>query len=76
MKLKWEWMAFDRTVDGQVLEFEYQNGTMTDSETGSLWGFDGVAVDGEMTGRRLQRLSFDQGFWFEWVAFHPKTQLY
>lgn len=68
--------VFDRTVDGQVLEFEYKDGVMTDRQTGSVWGFDGVATDGEMTVKRLQRLPLDQGFWFEWVAFHPGTELY
>lgn len=68
--------AFDRTVDGKVLEFEYKGGVMTDRQTGSVWDFDGVAVEGELTGKRLERLPFDQGFWFEWVAFHPQTGLY
>jgi hypothetical protein len=68
--------VFDRTVDGQALEFEYKDGVMTDKQTHSVWGFDGVVTDGEMTGKRLQRLPLDQGFWFEWVAFHPGTELY
>jgi hypothetical protein len=29
-----------------------------------------------MKGKQLTRLPFDEGFWFEWVAFHPKTELY
>jgi hypothetical protein len=29
-----------------------------------------------MKGRQLIRLPFDQGFWFEWIAFHPTTGLY
>ncbi|WP_148681243.1 DUF3179 domain-containing protein [Candidatus Nitrososphaera gargensis] len=68
--------VFERTVDDQVLEFEYKDGVMTDRQTGSVWGFDGVATDGEMTGKRLQRLPLDQGFWFAWAAFHPGTELY
>jgi hypothetical protein len=68
--------AFDRTVDGQVLEFEYRDDIMTDRQTGSVWDFDGIAVEGELAGKRLERLPFDQGFWFEWAAFHPETELY
>jgi hypothetical protein len=68
--------AFDRTVDGQILEFEYKDGVMTDRQTGSVWNFDGVAVEGDLAGKRLERLPFDQGFWFEWAAFHPETELY
>ncbi|MEM3160412.1 MAG: DUF3179 domain-containing protein [Nitrososphaera sp.] len=68
--------AFDRTVDGQVLEFEYKDGAMTDRQTASVWNFDGAAISGELEGKRLERLPFDQGFWFEWAAFHPETELY
>jgi hypothetical protein len=68
--------VFDRTIDGQVLEFEYHDDVMTDRKTGSVWDFDGLAVEGELAGKQLERLPFDQGFWFEWVAFHPETELY
>jgi hypothetical protein len=68
--------AFDRTVDGQVLEFEYKDNVMTDMQTGSVWNFDGIAFEGELAGKQLERLPFDQGFWFEWVAFHPETEVY
>ncbi len=68
--------AFDRTIDGQVLGFEYKDGVMTDRQTDSVWNFDGVAIEGEYAGKQLERLPFDQGFWFEWVAFHPETELY
>jgi hypothetical protein len=68
--------AFDRTVDGTVLDFEHRNGTMVDSQTGSVWDFEGTAVDGDLKGERLTRLPFDEGFWFEWIAFHPETELY
>lgn len=67
---------FDRIVDSQALEFEYKDGVMTDMQTGSTWSFDGIATDGKMVGKRLQRLPFDEGFWFEWAAFHPSTELY
>jgi hypothetical protein len=67
--------AYDRVVDGQTLEFQYDNGGVVD-QTGSAWNFDGEAVEGEMKGKELTRLPFDEGFWFEWVAFHPETELY
>lgn len=68
--------VFDRTVDGQVLDFEYKDGQMTDRQTGSVWDFDGTATEGGLEGKHLKRLPFDQGFWFEWVAFHPETEIY
>ena len=30
----------------------------------------------EIKGKKLIRLPYDEGFWFEWVAFHPDTELY
>jgi hypothetical protein len=69
--------AYDPVVDGQVLEFSYnKDQNFVDKQTGSLWNFEGKAVNGQMKGKQLTRLPFDEGFWFEWVAFHPKTELY
>ena len=70
--------AYDRmVVGGKVLEFEYNNNNkIIDKQTRSEWNFDGEAVNGTLEGKHLRRLPFDQGFWFEWVAFHPKTALY
>jgi hypothetical protein len=70
--------AYDPTVDGQVLEFSYntKDQNFIDKQTGSLWNFEGKAVNGQMKGKQLTRLPFDEGFWFEWVAFHPETELY
>ena len=66
-------------LDGQTtLQFEYntENNTLVDKQTSSQWNFEGMAIDGQMKGRQLIRLPFDQGFWFEWIAFHPTTELY
>ena len=66
-------------VEGKVLEFEYNNNSnnkITDKQTGTEWNFDGEAVNGTLKGKHLTRLPFDEGFWFEWVAFHPQTAIY
>jgi hypothetical protein len=71
--------AYDPILKGQTaLQFEYnaKNNTLVDEQTGSQWNFDGKAIDGQMKGRQLIRLPFDQGFWFEWIAFHPTSELY
>jgi hypothetical protein len=70
--------AYDPVVDRQVLEFSYnaKDQNFIDAQTGSLWNFEGKAVSGQMKGKQLTRLPFDEGFWFEWVAFHPTTELY
>jgi len=68
--------AFDRTVNGEVLEFEYSNNKIMDLQTGSIWNYDGVAISGDMQGVEMKRIPFNPGFWFEWVAFHPDTEVY
>jgi hypothetical protein len=70
--------AYDPMVDGQVLEFNYnaKDQNFIDTQTGSLWNFEGKAINGQMKGKQLVRQPYDEGFWFEWVAFHPKTELY
>jgi len=70
--------AYDPVVDGQVLEFSYnaKDQNFIDTRTDSSWNFEGKAVSGHMKGKELTRLPFDEGFWFEWVAFHPQTELY
>ncbi|MGH9985823.1 MAG: DUF3179 domain-containing (seleno)protein, partial [Nitrososphaeraceae archaeon] len=70
--------VFDPVVDGQTLQFEYspQNNTFIDTQTGSEWDFEGTSTGGQLQGKQLNRLPLDEGFWFEWVAFHPETELY
>ena len=74
--------AYDPLVEGGVqktlLHFDYntKNNYFIDKQTGSLWNFEGKAISGQMKGKQLTRLPFDEGFWFEWVAFHPHTVLY
>jgi hypothetical protein len=43
---------------------------------GILMDFDAESIEGPMREKNLVRLLFDEGFWFEWVAFHPDTQFY
>ncbi|MGI0043920.1 MAG: DUF3179 domain-containing protein [Nitrososphaeraceae archaeon] len=70
--------AFNPVIDGQTLQFEYnpQNNTFVDTQTSSEWNFEGVSIAGQLQGKQLNRLPLDHGFWFEWVAFHPETELY
>ena len=68
--------AFDRNIDGQVLEFEFSDNKIIDLQTSSEWSYDGIAISGELEGVEMNRLPFNPGFWFEWVAFHPDTEVY
>lgn len=70
--------VFDSIVDGQKLDFQFDKNstTITDKQSGSEWNLEGIAIEGPMKGKHLSRLPFDEGFWFEWVAFHPETDVY
>jgi hypothetical protein len=70
--------VYDPVANGQILEFNYniKDKKFVDKQTNSIWNFDGKSISGQMKGKQLTRLSSDEGFWFEWVAFHPKTELY
>ncbi len=67
---------FQRTVGDTILEFVYDDGLLIDSETKSMWTYDGMAISGPLAGTILQRMPIHPGFWFEWVAFHPDTIVY
>ena len=74
--------AFERRLDGRILNFEPAEGRagvalMRDLETGSLWQvLTGQAIDGPLFGQRLERLPSHYSFWFAWSDFHPETELY
>ena len=68
--------AFDRTLNGEILNFEFSDGKIMDLQTGSTWNYDGESISGTHEGKSLSRLPFSPGFWFEWVAFHPDTLVY
>jgi len=68
--------AFDRNVEGQVLEFDFSDNKIIDLQTSSVWNYDGIAISGELEGLELNRLPFNPGFWFEWIAFHPDTEVF
>ncbi len=68
--------AFDRTIDGDILDFVYVDGKILDMQTNSEWNYDGLSISGEYLGEQLDRLPIEPGFWFEWVAFHHETLVY
>ena len=76
-------LVFDRTVDDRVLTFSLDgepNGIQTklvDEETGTIWSaFSGLAVKGELSGARLERLPSHLSFWFAWTDWYRDTELY
>ncbi|MCH7967221.1 MAG: DUF3179 domain-containing protein [Thaumarchaeota archaeon] len=68
--------AFERTINGVVLDFVYADNKIFDSQTNSEWNYDGLSIFGEYEGQQLERMPIEPGFWFSWVAFHPGTDLF
>jgi hypothetical protein len=71
--------AFDRTVDGQPLEFlahAENRGTLVDSRSGSEWNLSGVATSGPLAGHTLRRLDVLVEYWFDWRTYHADSRVY
>jgi len=67
--------AFDRRLDGQVLEFERRGAAIVDRQTKSTWDITGRAIDGPRRGERLVPVRHDQQFWFALAAFLPGARI-
>ncbi len=67
---------FDRMVNDDVLDFIFEDGLILDTNTKSVWDYDGKSISGTLKGEQLSRLSINPGFWFSWVSFHPDTLVY
>ncbi len=70
-------IAFDRTVDGQVLTFSSVGVDLfEDQETGTKWGLLGNAIDGPLAGEELVPLIQTNEFWFAWAAFNDGSPVF
>ena len=72
--------AFERTIDGQELEFfakpNSQPLRLLDVQTGSEWDFTGKAVTGPYSGRKLKQIFVLNDYWFDWKTYNPETTIY
>jgi hypothetical protein len=67
--------AFDRRLDGRVLEFRPAGTRTVDTATGSEWNLFGEAVAGPLKGRRLAPVESGVHFAFAWLAFNPASEI-
>jgi len=60
--------VFSSTVNEQVLtfSFDWDTGTITDDETGSVWTNLGQAVSGELVGTQLDSITTKPSLWMCW----------
>lgn len=70
-------MAYRPMLDGEALTFSVNEEGIVDGATGSVWRLDGLAVEGELAGRRLEPVADAFiAFWFAWRAFYPEGELW
>lgn len=69
-------VAYSRLLDNQVFEFEFRDGKIFDTQTGSEWNILGQAIAGALSGRQLAPVVSINHFWFSWAAFKPETRVY
>ena len=66
--------VWSRRIADKTLTFRpAPDGTLTDTETNTVWSGQGVAVSGPLTGQRLTPMRAYQEFWHSWQSFHPET---
>jgi hypothetical protein len=53
-----------------------QKPLMQDTETASLWNFQGCAIEGKLAGLCLKPLDANKDYWFDWMNHHPKTTVF
>jgi hypothetical protein len=68
--------AFERTLNGEVLEFLIENGGIVDKNTGSSWNLLGQATGGKLRGQSLTTAHGGIHFAFAWLAFNPEVEIY
>lgn len=68
--------VFSPVVDGEALAFTFENGRFKDAATASTWNIAGKAVDGQLAGTQLERLTHADVFSFAWFVLYPDTGLY
>ena len=69
-------VAYSRLLDDQVLDFEFKDGKIFDTQTGSEWNLFGIAIAGELSGNKLEPVVSINHFWFSWAAFKPGTRIF
>jgi hypothetical protein len=74
--------AFERNLNGTLLTFDLsyvreEDGLpiFKDRETLTEWTLDGIAIEGELAGKRLGLMPSYKAFWYAWSLFFPDTEV-
>jgi len=68
--------AYDRSLEGQVLDFELADEALKDLQTGSTWDLFGRCTAGKLQGKELRALRSYPQFLRSWIDFHAHTTFY
>lgn len=68
--------TYSRILENIELTFKFVDGKIIDEQTNSEWNIFGIAVDGELEGKKLTPVVSINHFWFSWAAFKPETRVY
>ena len=70
--------AFSRVINGQTLSFEYLSDSqiIVDRETNSSWDVSGFAVEGPLSGSKLEPLNTRRAYWFSIAIAFPEVELH
>lgn len=75
-------LAFERTLDSEAVEFGVSGKlynsdlVMYDRKTETYWSqIDGLAIAGQLTGQRLNRVPIETIAWGDWVKKFPNTKV-
>jgi len=68
--------TYSRKMNNDVLSFIKNKDSIWDTNTGSLWNYDGICIDGQLKGKVLTKVASYQEFLHSWEFFHPKSSRY
>ena len=68
--------AYDRRIDGDVLEFTLDGDALKDVKTGSHWDQFGRCIKGKLKGSELTQIQSYKQYLRAWISFHPQSGFY
>ncbi|HXC96739.1 MAG TPA: DUF3179 domain-containing (seleno)protein [Edaphobacter sp.] len=70
--------AVMQSAVGRALAFVAGEGgtVMRDTQTGSMWNFQGCAVEGSLVGQCLKEIDAHKDYCFDWMNHHPGSAIF